>query len=538
MKKGVKLLLLALCCAFLLAAAVRFLSPAAPRAVAPLPEIEEIWEIEDTHTLSETPLLEELFWQDIPLPRDETGTFYCCLGLGRGEEWPALSLLLPRGVCACFADDYLWDACGEAIAQGAAYSLLVYTESRYCYQSLVFTGLPILALSCEAEPEDILSEDLPAELLISAPEGAFASHARIHRRGGGSFYGISEKRGYRVEMTRRANGGGKVQKTLPWGQTADTLALLPIAQDETKIRERLGWELWNALCGEEEPFGKRNAFYCEVFLNGDYRGVYLALSPYDARAELLRAGAKTGGLVYRTAAREFLRGRPAAEDPLFPARAYRVFACPGNDPDGGIRPYALLQGLEDEAFLFRFPRLADAESFARYGLFLQACGLSDNVYNNLYLWSLGAGEETRFHPAPWDLDISFGFDYLGAEYENWVCFPNLDRALRLDCQGMRARVLGMWETLRETVFSLPYVTGQIERFAAELNDSGAMARDSACWETGQSISEPQGLLDYWEIRMNVLDRAMEQIADPGAEPAFLSASDPEARAVPIPPEEE
>ena len=51
----------------LLAGSVLLFSPVSGR-VAPLPEIEAVWDIEDTHVFSEMPLLDTLLWEDAPLP--------------------------------------------------------------------------------------------------------------------------------------------------------------------------------------------------------------------------------------------------------------------------------------------------------------------------------------------------------------------------------------------------------------------------------------------------------------------------------------
>ena len=84
--------------AALLSSCVLLGSSAPPPRVAPLPEIEVVWEIEDTHAPSAEPLLLTLRRDGVPLPCDEaSGTFYCPLGLSRGEEWPQLDLTLPAG---------------------------------------------------------------------------------------------------------------------------------------------------------------------------------------------------------------------------------------------------------------------------------------------------------------------------------------------------------------------------------------------------------------------------------------------------------
>lgn len=511
------------CLGLLCFMAIRFSSPVS-KTVEPLPEIEAIWDIEDTHTPAETPLLTALYRDGAPLVRDSEGTFYCCLGLETGEKWPELSLSLPQGVSACFADDYLWDACRDAIAAGTRYRLLVWTGTEYGYQDIVFTGFPLVSLSCEREPEEILGEDVPADLLFSAPGESLSSHARMHRRGGASFIRHSEKRGYRVELTRRADGTGKIRRQIPVVGEADTFILLPIVQDETKMRERLGWEIWNALCEEGEPFGKRNVFYCEVFLNGDYRGVYLAMEPYSAREELLSAGGGEEGSVYRTAVTRFLRGRRAIKHPMIPAGSYRVYAASGADDAAGIEPYTQLLMEDDEALARDFESRMDVESLLRFDLFVQACAMADNVFNNMYVCVVRREGQIRIRVAPWDLDLSFGMkpEDIGQEYENWVYYPLMDRALYLDLANLRARYAQKWAEYRGGVFSLQTVTALAERLEAELNDSGAMARDAERWQTGQYSADGQKLLDFFSVRMSRMDETVSRIAAGDCE--FLTLS--------------
>lgn len=516
MGKRWKLFFAAVACFGFLFFIVLYFSVPIMEIVASLPEIEVIWEIEDTKTLSEEPILKELYRDGKPLPKDQTGTFYCSLGLSMGDEWPELYFSLPKGYSACFADDYLWDACCDAIAQGNRYRILIWTDEVYSYQDIVFTGLPVVCLTCNVEAEEILIEDVPVELLFSAPDKVLISHARIHRRGGSSFHANIEKRGYRVELTRNTDGSRKVRQDLPVFGEADTFVLLPLAEDQMKLRERMAWELWNNMCGDVKPFGRRIVFYCEVLLNGDYRGVYLAMQPYDVETELSATDMAAGSAVYRTSVSQFLRGRPAVQHPKIPTGSYRVYFSPESNPESGIEPYIrLINEEDDEAFKILFSKLADTESLLRYDLFVQACALADNIFNNMYICILHENGGISIHVAPWDLDLSFGRrpEEIGQNYEYWIWYPLFDRALLLDCEHLRARLTEQWQEYRQNIFSEENITKLAEGFAEELNRSGAMVRDAERWELDQYISEYQNILDYWFIRMTVLDEAIAQISE-------------------------
>ena len=514
----------------LLGAVVRFASPF--RAfVQPLPEIEEIWEIEDTHALSGTPLLRELVWRDAPLARrEDTGAFYCPLGLDAGEGWPELRLYLTQdGVSCCFADDYSWDACADAVRDGTAYRLLVWTRDEYCYQEIVFTGLPTLSVRV-ADPE-IGEADVPAETVISAPEGTLSHHARIHRRGASTMLATQVKRGYRIEFTRTADGRKKRAVEVPGFGREDAVILLPMFHDDTRIRDRLGWEIWNSLAPEGEPFGARRLQYCEFFLNGDYQGIYLMMTPFNVAAELSRAGAPRPleDSVYRTAALNFSRGRTYFEHPLRMNAGYELYYSPsGADPFAALMPYvSLICEKDDGAFTEAFVREVDMDSLLRLDLFVQAGGMTDNVFNNLYIWADHSAGRLAYRFAPWDLDMTWGLkkEDIGEEYENWMYFPLADRALNLDAGGLRARLRDAWQSMRAGPFAPENVQRLVEQCQRELNESGAMARDAERWQLDTYTADGQEILDFYALRVALVDQAVQEIAETDGPVPFLSSSE-------------
>ncbi len=82
------------------------------------------------------------------------------------------------------------------------------------------------------------------------------------------------------------------------------------------MRDRLSWALYARLTRRDEPSARKTQ-YCELFLNGEYRGVYLMLEPFSVRQEVAKAGEErlTTDSVYRTAvislfARQAVHGRP------------------------------------------------------------------------------------------------------------------------------------------------------------------------------------------------------------------------------------
>ena len=228
-----KLLMGMLAMAALLICAVALFSPYAP-VVGPLMEIEEIWAIEDAREESKAPLVTHLENNGMRLGYDaEENTFYCPIGLDNGETWPELRLTAPdaKGISLCFADDYSYDWCWNAVSEGYAYQILIYNDEAFSYANIVFTGLPVMTLYTQAE---ITEADVSGDVAYASPEGGFSAYARAHLRGGASR--IQAKGSYKVDFTRGLNGSALVN--VPGIGQAEEVILLACTADPTMMHDR------------------------------------------------------------------------------------------------------------------------------------------------------------------------------------------------------------------------------------------------------------------------------------------------------------
>ena len=516
--KRLKLFLASMVLLAMMAAVVVFRSPYAP-VVGGVRDIEELWAIEDTRKESETPLVTALSYDGMPLVynRDED-LFYCPLGLELGDEWPQLHLTAPQGcrVNICFSDDYTYDSCCEAVRKGNSYELMAYTDDAYHYFSIVFTGLPVV---CIAADEEITDRDTPADITLSAyGEQAVSSHARIHRRGG--LTRGSEKPAYKVEFTRKANGRNKVSLQTPGLGLTDEFLLLPMPFDSLFMRDRLSWDVYGRMRPDRDGFAARTTAYAEVVVNGEYAGVYLMMKPFDMESELSRIG--SGHLwadrVYRTCVSYMSEGRPLLEHPIREGAGYELYYGAGSSmPFDALQDYLMLLEESDDA---RFVRDAlarmDLTDMLTVEILIQAGGMTDNVFNNLYIWAENTREGYVYHYIPWDMDLSWGLkkEDVGESFENWLYFPVADRLINLDPNGcVRGELLSLWRKARENVLNLETIERLTDQYEHELNDSGAMRRNAERWGTENYLEDAQDIVDFADARFALLDETIARIAE-------------------------
>jgi len=490
-------------------------SPYAP-VVAPAPQdIEILWEIEDTRLESEAPLVTALSNYGMPLAYSEAeNRFYCTLGMDHTESWPDLHLTAPgtSGVSLIFSDDYSYDWCEDAVKDGYGYEVLAYTDTEFSYFEIVFTGLPIVTI--DTHGETITSLDAQAEIGMSVfGQEALHSPGRVHVRGDRSVT-WKPKAGYKIEFTRGGDSG-KVLHTVDGLGDVEEAVLLPVAIDNTMMRDRLSWDLVSLAFDESEGFGGLPCRYVELVVNGSYEGVYLMLRPFDIGDEMRkeRIDAVYGDSLYRVSRVEMVTDRQILPDPTHPEIGFELFYAP-NMARGfdALAPYIdILTEEDDEAFAQKALRHIDLDSLLRYELIMQAGAMVDNAANNLYIWAHNEDGNYRYRFAFWDMDLTWGL-YAGDLGERWVELPIADRVIDLDVGGAKTRIGEIWENLKARGFTAETVEALVEQYVHELGDSGAFMRDSERWEKGSFYPDGYEIVDFAGTRFYMMDEWVASLA--------------------------
>ena len=511
--KRLKLLLaiFALCAAT--ACVVIYGSPYAP-VVAPVAEIEEIWAIEDARTESEMPLVTAIANNGALIGYDETeNTFYCPIGLETGDEWPEIHLTAPgaKGVNLVFADDYSYDWCSDALRDSYAYQIMAYTDTEFSYAQIVFTGLPVVTMETGAE---IGYEDVKASVSFCAPGSGVQSGAVTHLRGAGSRF--SEKKSYKIDFVHGAKDSAAIADVPGLGQ-ADDVILLAGVMDDSLMRDRLSWDIYAMIADENEPYGPRPTQYVELFVNNRYMGLYLMMEPVDDGEELVKEGvnAPATDSVYRTAQIDYAGERAYVANAMREGSIYELYHAPvaGHEFDA-LKAYLTMEQMpEGEEYDAEFERLAmehiDLRSLLRYYLFVQGGGMSDNVYNNMYVIAQQKNGRPVYSFAPWDMDLTWG-RFKDSEtddfYHELFNFGVARRMIEIDAGGVTQSMLcDMWDEMRETAFNEETIGQLIDAYTQELDASGAYTRDALRWRGDAYFADGSEILMFAGSHLPILD---------------------------------
>ncbi|MFN7134170.1 MAG: CotH kinase family protein, partial [Myxococcales bacterium] len=184
------------------------------------------------------------------------------------------------------------------------------------------------------------------------------------------------------------------------------VVLITNFNDNSSLRHRLGFDLWNAMDRSHLPV---QTFSVVLYWNGRFHGIYTLADHIDDDYLALNGMPKEGGL-YKAVEGDYQFSR-ASSDGRFHA-GYEKKS--GHPPQGERGAFDELQELLDvlasssSSTFANLSRIANRQEFHDWWIFSTYIVGRDLVRKNLYLYrEPGAG----FRYIPWDLDGVFGQNY-------------------------------------------------------------------------------------------------------------------------------
>ena len=176
----------------------------------------------------------------------------------------------------------------EGIKNNDTITILAYTGEEYCCYSLKCTTLPLMNIECVEEiGDDSVSMSISLfDNRQNATQRLMTSAGNIHVRGGSSK--AYPKKGYRFSLTQKSIGENtRTNQISLLGMRQDDDWLLYAAySDQEKIRNVFSTNLWKYTCATDNAQGIDTGTeykYLELFMNGEYWGLYALGYPVDEK---------------------------------------------------------------------------------------------------------------------------------------------------------------------------------------------------------------------------------------------------------------
>ena len=398
---------------------------------------------------------------------------------------------------------------------------------------LVFHEIPILMIDTAGQeiPDD---EKIDAHMVVvSDHDGSLEDLETAGRTWDGpigiELHGSSsssyEKTGYRVE-TRNEVGADLDYPLLGLPSESDWVLHGPYS-DKTLLRNALAYTVGAQVAEGTGEYQPRIAF-CELFLNADYRGIYLLVervkrSPVrldlPAPAPTSAAGDITGSYIVRVDQNRndgWISAQGTLIDWIYP-RADTITA----QQDAYLRAWfddfeAMLAapGWDDPAA--GYPRWIVTESFADHFLVNELAKNIDAYRLSAYLYKDADADGGRLHAGPlWDFDRAWGnVNYCDCQYASgWIIDGLTDAGYRYQYPGWWLQLLEdpafqdqlrcRWEALRLAQLSDEALLTTIDELAAIV--AAIQPRDDERWHTIGAQIEPNWYVgETWDEELDYL----------------------------------
>ncbi|MCB9797067.1 MAG: CotH kinase family protein [Alphaproteobacteria bacterium] len=262
-------------------------------------------------------------------------------------------------------------------------------------------GLPVL----HVDPQGQLSQsDVAAELTYMGR--AYAAQIKIRGAASAGY----PKNSFTLELT------DEELEIDAWGRSRNHLVLLTTFDDNSYVRQKLIYDLWQDIAAFQGAEGRLTprSFFCVLYLDGEYHGLYVALDRIDD--EFTRHFGYTGdGNLYKSVNHDgnFYLTDSSGNLKYDLAQGYeKKEGEPENDYDDLRALVSFTGNASDQELFDGAAGWLDLEEFMDWQLLVTYTSSGDSAGKNAYLYNDldGAG----FHYVPWDFNHAWGQNWYTA----------------------------------------------------------------------------------------------------------------------------
>lgn len=485
---------------------------------------EEFERIKAERSESEDGLIDGLFFDDEKLFFDKAGNtfYYSIINYGQNEINPHInrqSANVPAALA--FLDEKIT---AENIRENHAFRLIAYNEDFYSEYQLKCTLVPIMNINCDSE---IDRNNAPMDMLLfdngkNAAQRLTVSEGNIHLRGATT--SVYPKKSFRISLTQKSLGDNqrKNKVSLLGMRQDDDWILYPAYNDQEKIRNVFSSNLWKYACAGDNSFGIDNGMeykYIELFMNGEYWGLYALGYPIDERQ--LEIDYEKDEHLYKKITWDLEEVYYSVQEGVM--TGYRTTETGGDDWSALKQYYADLYS--NRQYSKEMYKGIDIDNAIDMLLFVNLIQGVDHVggmgsgssIKNMYLSIKSRHKDSIMLYTPWDMDMTWGNSGEGAydvsaEHNLIMRHGNLQALIENGDKKIWKSIFAKYKELRQGGWSEENINSMLDEYEEDIYGSGAYLRDMERWPDGIYAQADKGLetfRDYVFRRLEATDKYYE-----------------------------
>ncbi|MDA3880439.1 MAG: CotH kinase family protein [Prolixibacteraceae bacterium] len=385
--------------------------------------------------------------------------------------------------------------------------------------NLFFTLLPLIKVeyNYEAIPDE---PKYPAKItIVSTGNDVWFECIGIEMRGGSSLSRL--KKSYGIEIWEDMNSRNNKNISIFNMYNDDDWILDAVYRDSSRVRNRVSFDIWSEMQadamrrGYETMYSGTKGRYVELFLNNNYYGLYCFSERIEAKMlDIKTEQSGKQGYLYKsenwTDATKFesvpelvvdKQGHWSGWEQRYPK------------PENGYDWQPLYNFIDfvanssDDVFYEQISEKLVLEQAMDYYILVNILLGADNAGKNIILSSKSS--DGPFYFIPWDLDATWGRDWLGFESGpgGIVSFNLFKRIMDQNPDDFCQRLQDRYFELREQKLATVSLNNQFRYYFNILDESGAITRENERWPDSKvDLTKEMNYLSEWiEKRANYLE---------------------------------
>lgn len=315
-----------------------------------------------------------------------------------------------------------------------------------------------------------------------------------------------------------------------------------MAIDRIRMRNRVCFDIWNEISKTpyKTDFDNRNGtlgHFVEVYLNGDYHGLYCMTDKIDRKLlGLKKAKEQSDGSVYVRGVlykgenwtdATSMRGYNTTES--FDEESWNGWELQYPDDYPCYDAWKPLMNLIDFCntrnafFKLHYRQHFYYDNIVDYAIFIMAHNIIDNNVKNTHFSCPDINVNETFLITPWDLDCSLGGLYDGSHYDIYTKISELTsnylyyQLYVYNVDNFRERMKERWQELLSGIMSADNFNARLDAYAKIFKESGAWQREYEKWNDNPVPLDLDAELEYvknWYVNnMAALNKILGVIAD-------------------------
>ena len=384
--------------------------------------------------------------------------------------------------------------------------IIIFNDKYYYETKIIITNLPLININVK---DEIAKEDVKAYFTYinsSSKIKEVKNNTIIHVRGASS--SIFDKKSYRIRFYND-DYTKKVNINIQEFYNDDSFILQSVYRDSSKIRDNLATGLWNDISNDfkDEDI---NSKYVELFINNEYKGLYLFSEPVNRKKLNLN---KNSSIVIKST--DWINFKTIDDYSNLKSNYFNGYEIKYPDDEEMYNKVwtSFLNRVSD----YYNPKVDNTYSVVKNTFNINnyidmiifnsfTNNIDSNMNKNLYYYMKDF--DGLVYLEPWDLEFTFGYrhsidadsvnDGKLIDDEKEVKLPMFSNEKKLD-----DKIIKRYWHLREDILTEEYFNNKLDKYLSELKY--ASKRDSDTWYKYNFNEEIERIRDWVNTRIIIMD---------------------------------